>query len=696
VSELSAYYQLETTRLRLLLKRHVSWLRTRWAAQRDDTWQGVAIPDQWADVLLERGLDSDEEAEFRRHYADSPRIDELSEIVRARRQEMPLGRLARVFDLTPFDCDVLLLALGPELDPSIEILYAYAMDDVGRKYATAQLALALFTDGVAQRFEAQRGLEDDAPLIRFDLLRVEMGPSAGTGFHARPIRVDDRIRASLLGSDSLDRRLLRLTKDVPAIAVPREHEASVEELRRRAGGGECGSLNLTGPADSGKILIAREFFQRCGRTLLQLDSQRFPSESIEREEALRIAAREARLANLAYFLTAVASDPSEKQASTRFLEFVERLEAPVAIDSVERFPCDRILIVAAVQRPCRSSQLETWRAALGDRGNGLDGEIADLVEQFDLGPESITRAAEEVRSRSNGDGGTVSAASLWQACRAQCAWRMEDLAEKLTPVQTWDDIVLPPDTSRQLREIAAQVAHRAEVYERWGFARSVQRGRGISALFSGESGVGKTMAAGVLANHLDLDLYRIDLAGVVSKYIGETEKNLRRIFDAAEQSGAILFFDEADALFGKRTEVKDSHDRYANIEVNYLLQRMEEYRGLAILATNRKSALDRAFLRRLRFLVDVPFPDKAHRRLIWEKSFPRDAPVGDLDLDFLARLEIAGGNIRNVALNAAFLAADRGGPIEFTDVLHAVRREYSKIDKLMTESEFGRHYEGRR
>jgi SpoVK/Ycf46/Vps4 family AAA+-type ATPase len=204
------------------------------------------------------------------------------------------------------------------------------------------------------------------------------------------------------------------------------------------------------------------------------------------------------------------------------------------------------------------------------------------------------------------------------------------------------------------------------------------------------------MAAEVLARALELDLYRIDLAGVVSKYIGETEKNLRRIFDAAEQSGAILFFDEADALFGKRTEVKDSHDRYANIEVNYLLQRMEEYRGLAILATNRKSALDRAFLRRLRFLIDFPFPDSAHRRQIWARSFPKDAPVGELDFDFLAGLEIAGGNIRNIALNAGFLAAERGGRIEFDDVLRSVRREYSKIDKLVTESEFGRHYRGHR
>jgi SpoVK/Ycf46/Vps4 family AAA+-type ATPase len=271
-------------------------------------------------------------------------------------------------------------------------------------------------------------------------------------------------------------------------------------------------------------------------------------------------------------------------------------------------------------------------------------------------------------------------------------WRLGDLAQRLEPCYAWEDIVLPEDTRRQLREIADQVATRPQVYEAWGFGERLSRGRGISALFSGPSGTGKTMAAEILANHLRLDLYRVDLAGVVSKYIGETEKNLRSVFDAAERSGAILFFDEADSLFGRRSEVKDSHDRYANIEVNYLLQRMEDYRGLAILCTNRRSALDRAFLRRLRFLVEFPFPDWHHRLLIWQKVFPRRAPVASLDLHALAGLEIPGGNIRNIALNAAFLAAGQGTEIRMEHVLHAARREYTKIDKLPSEAEFSPFY----
>jgi SpoVK/Ycf46/Vps4 family AAA+-type ATPase len=235
----------------------------------------------------------------------------------------------------------------------------------------------------------------------------------------------------------------------------------------------------------------------------------------------------------------------------------------------------------------------------------------------------------------------------------------------------------------QLREVAAQVAHRQCVYEEWGFGARLSRGRGISALFAGPSGTGKTMAAEVLARDLDLDLFRIDLSGVVSKYIGETEKNLRRVFEVAEAGGAILFFDEADALFGKRSEVKDSHDRYANIEINYLLQRMEDYRGLAILATNMKSHLDAAFLRRLRFIVDIPFPDAEMRRRIWQRAFPAATPTRDLDFVMLARLELAGGNIKNIALNAAFAAAAEGVPVRMSHVRHAARREYQKLERML-------------
>ncbi len=268
---------------------------------------------------------------------------------------------------------------------------------------------------------------------------------------------------------------------------------------------------------------------------------------------------------------------------------------------------------------------------------------------------------------------------LWRAGRALSRPRLDELAQRLKPVAGWDDLILPEAQMATLHQIAAHVRHRLKVYEDWGFAGKGSRGLGISALFAGESGTGKTMAAEVLANELALDLYRIDLSAVVSKYIGETEKNLRRVFDAAEESGALLLFDEADALFGKRAEVKDSHDRYANIEVSYLLQRMEAYRGLAIVTTNHKSALDPAFQRRLRFIVQFPFPDQGQREAIWRGIFPTATPLDGVDYAKLARLNVAGGNIRNIALNAAFLAAETCEPVRMYHPLRAAHSEYAKI-----------------
>jgi SpoVK/Ycf46/Vps4 family AAA+-type ATPase len=277
--------------------------------------------------------------------------------------------------------------------------------------------------------------------------------------------------------------------------------------------------------------------------------------------------------------------------------------------------------------------------------------------------------------------------TLWDVCRVHARARLDDLAQHIDSAATWDDLVLPDGQRQILHDIAAHVRQRARVYEQWGFAGKSARGLGISALFAGASGTGKTTAAEVLAGELRLDLYKIDLSAVVSKYIGETEKNLRRIFDAAEAGGAILLFDEADALFGKRSEVKDSHDRYANIEVSYLLQRMESYRGLAILTTNMKSALDQAFLRRIRFVVQFPFPDATQRAEIWRRIFPPATPTEGLNIERLARLNAPGGNIRNIALNAAFLAADQGSPIRMIHLLHAARVEYAKQEKTLTDAE---------
>jgi SpoVK/Ycf46/Vps4 family AAA+-type ATPase len=340
------------------------------------------------------------------------------------------------------------------------------------------------------------------------------------------------------------------------------------------------------------------------------------------------------------------------------------------------------LVGLDVPKPTASEQASLWRLALGPAGGGMDGAIDVLIGQFDLDPASIAAAAADAQVAEAADTDT-----LWQAARRQARPRLDELAQHIEPSTDWDGLVLPIEQKRLLQEIVASVRQRYKVYETWGMAANGKRGLGVATLFAGASGTGKTLAAEVIASALSLGLYRIDLSSVVSKYIGETEKNLRRVFDAAEQGGAVLLFDEADALFGKRSDVRDSHDRYANIEVSYLLQRMESYRGLAILTTNMKNALDSAFLRRLRFVVQFPFPDAALRAEIWRRVYPHSTPTDALDPGKLARLHVAGGNIRNIALNAAFLAADAGEPVRMAHMLRAARSEYAKLDQPLGETE---------
>jgi SpoVK/Ycf46/Vps4 family AAA+-type ATPase len=306
---------------------------------------------------------------------------------------------------------------------------------------------------------------------------------------------------------------------------------------------------------------------------------------------------------------------------------------------------------------------------------------ARALQQFRVDPALLDQALASVADLSDE---TAIDEQVWQALREAARGGLDALAQRIESRATFDDLVVPSSVISQLREIASQLRHRQRVYEEWGFGARDNRGLGIAALFSGESGTGKTLAAEAIANEARLDLYRIDLASVVSKYIGETEKNLSRLFDGAEHSGAVLLFDEADALFGKRSEVKDSHDRYANIEVAYLLQRVESYRGLAILTTNMKSALDRAFLRRIRFIVQFPFPDEAAREAIWRRHFPPAAPVEAVDFAALSRLQLSGGSIRGVVINAAFHAASRDESIGHEALMLSARAEFAKLERSFT------------
>ena len=591
-----------------------------------------------------------------------------------------LETLCHTFGLTPFERDILLLCAGVELDARLAALCAQAHGDARRVYPTLGLALA------ALDHPHWSALAPARPLRRWRL--IELAPA--DTLTAGPLRIDERVLHYLTGVRYRDDRLAGLIEAVPAPdrLVPSHQDVAervADVLGRHATTELWPAIQLPGPDRGAKSAITAAACRSVGMRALRLPAAEIPASAGERAALARLCERELALDNAVLLVDGGAVSGADTWLP-RLVSFLEDLAGPVIVAAAEsvtlrRRPSVRLDVV----RPPAEEQAAMWRHALGTDERGLGDEVPAVVAQFRLDGDAIRAACAAV-----GDPVDSGArpATLWDACRIEARRALDDLAQRIDTVATWDDLVLPQAQVGVLRQVAAHVRGRTIVHQTWGFATRGPRGLGIAALFAGASGTGKTMAAEVLANELRLDLYRIDLSQVVSKYIGETEKNLRRIFDTAEDSGAILLFDEADALFGKRSEVRDSHDRYANIEVSYLLQRMEAYHGLAILTTNMKDALDQSFLRRLRFVVQFPFPNAAARAQIWNRAFPAKAPTRDLDVDRLARLQIPGGNIRNIALNAAFLAAGEAKPaITMSHVLHAARAEYAKLDRPLSKAE---------
>jgi transposase-like protein len=585
-----------------------------------------------------------------------------------------LASLCDIFSLSIFERNILLLCAGVELDSTFPALCATASGDVLKTYPTFGLALAALPDS------HWSALLPVAPLRRWRLVELEGGDSITTS----PLRIDERILHYLVGMSYLDQRLHGILRPVPNTweLVP-SHQGIADQLSRvwrQQKGNEA--IELFGNDEIARRAIPATACEALGIPLHRMRATDLPALTSEREAFLILWERESLLTGSALMIEGDRQDSWEMARP-----FVERIRSPLVIGASEPMrECDRALIKIEVRRPSTDEQHACWRAALEPLAPQLNGSIEEIAAQFDFDTQSIGIASAELNERHLSDG-AGNGTYLWDICRRRARRLLDGLAERIEATSEWDDLVLPEPQRQILCQIAIHVRHRTTVHGRWGFAGKSERGLGISALFSGSSGTGKTMAAEVLSNELSLDLFRIDLSAVVSKYIGETEKNLARLFDSAEGTGAILLFDEADALFGKRSEVKDSHDRYANIEISYLLQRMESYRGLAILTTNMKSALDPAFLRRIRFVVQFPFPDAAQRAEIWRRVFPRATPAEGLDMKRLSRLNVPGGNIRNIALRAAFLAAAAGEPVRMVDLLTAARGEYAKIEQPLTEAE---------
>jgi len=602
--------------------------------------------------------------------------------------------LSNALGLSEFDRHILALCTAMELNTRTADLCAKAQNNANKPYPTFALAFALFDD------PDWGALSPHAPLRHWRLLEINqpgVQPLTGAALGA-----DERIVNYLKGLNYLDDRLMPLLDPIQyeSLAIQSDHRDEplphsqqqvlnniLEQLKHANGAIKVPVIELLGHDTASKRLVADRVASFLGLSLQSMNIKMLPGQTGDFETFTRLWQREALLMPLALYIQVDEATNAEK---TQLRRFLERSNGVVFVDREEaKTETVRNRFSVEINKPTPEEQEQLWTAALQGQAND---QPQHLAEQFSFNQKDIKRLAnialEPLTENEPASNSTIGQ-NLWQACRIAARAGMEQLAHRIDIKADWEQLVLPPEQTALLHQITDQVAQRNRVYEEWGFRERMNRGLGINALFAGESGTGKTMAAEVIANALELDLYRIDLSAVISKYIGETEKNLRKLFDTAEDSGAILFFDEADALFGKRSEVKDSHDRSNNIEINYLLQRMESYQGLAILATNMKSALDKAFVRRLRFIVDFPFPDMEERKAIWNKVFTAKTPVDEnLNVSRLAKFHLTGGNIHNVALNAAFLAAQEGGIVTMPLLLNAVRTEFKKLERPMKESDF--------
>ncbi len=576
-----------------------------------------------------------------------------------------LGLLQEIFSLTPFETAVLVLCAGVELDAGIPPLCAAACGDVTRAEPTFSLALAALPGA------HWSALAPDAPLRRWHLVEP-VASGAATLLTRAPLRIDERILHFLVGLDVADAalvgRLVRLT--APADTLPARHEADARQLAN-LWSGPAPLVQLVGDAETATEIAARAA-ALLGCAARRLDAAAMPADAAERAALITYLNRDGMLGGGPAVVCRESPEPPD-------VPWLSELDGPVAVISPTLV--HRVGGVALdVTHLDPDEQAGVWAAALTGDAHG-DTDVSAMADQFNITAATIRAAAAEAN---------ITGVAAWSAARARTRQGLDALATRVRTSATWDDLVLPPAQQEQLHEIAATVRHRRTVYRTWGMDRgSGLRGTGVSVLFSGPSGVGKTLAAEVIAESLHLDLYRIDLSQIVSKYIGETEKNLRMVFDAADAGGCVLLFDEADALFGKRTEVKDSHDRYANLEVSYLLQRMESYRGLAILTTNLRENVDKAFLRRLTAIVSFPFPDTSERARIWQRTLVPTLPTEGLSIPALSQLAVTGGVIRNIALSAAFRAAEDGTAVRMTHLRAAADRECAKLERPLTAAEVG-------
>lgn len=601
--------------------------------------------------------------EARRHLSSPPAIETL----------------AVTFGLSTFECKILLLCAGMELDAH----FHRQIIRVAGHPPTFSLALSAFEDA------HWSAVAPGSPLRYWGLIDMREGQVVTQN----AIRIDERILHYLTGVVSIDERIRVLTEPVsPGMELPFSHQVKAQHIlhffQAKTTQYPLPVVCLTGDEKYAKSEIAVRTAREMGFNLYRMPASAVPTSQKEINELARLWNRETALITAALLLDCSSIDNHDRNRLSNINAFIEAVQG-LQLITTTNWVCDtsKAKLEIAVEKPTPAEQLHQWKNNLPQITGVTDDYLAHIVAQFNLSANAIDTICKELGNNLYDTSNNPTERTLWKTCCLMTRPKLHELAQRIETRSTLADIVLPPEQKQLLQDIILQVRYRNQVYQDWGFADKSSRGLGISALFVGESGTGKTMATEVLANELDLDLYRIDLSQVVNKYIGETEKNLKQIFDAAEDGGAILLFDEADALFGKRSEVKDSHDRFGNQQVSYLLQRMESYRGLAVMTSNMKKAIDSAFMRRIRFVMQFPYPDSIQRAAIWQGIFPESTPKENLDIDKLSRLNIAGGNIRNIALNGAFYAAHEKQPVQMRHIAMAVKNEYTKLEKNLSLNE---------
>jgi hypothetical protein len=681
-------------------------------------FRSLFISDEEVDSLLAADIDASERD---REQISSGEINELIKLAHDLREKidrrvkeslaqdvlLPMRQLGKFFRLTELEIQTLVICLGPQIDARYEKLYAYLQNDINKKSPSKDLITELLVEEGGKRIEYIAAFNEDSPLIHFGL--IEFIDSGIESFDLDSLlRIDNRIVQYLLGNSTVDQRIKADLHFFPSpswdqVIISATFKDNLQKLLNYEishNGQAC--IYLHGRAGVGKKTIAGALCEGLGFPLAVVDARvllKMPeSFSAKVKRILREGLLHPCVVCFEQVHELISLDEGLPGFTTTFLRTVQELGWITFLCS--ETPLPSIFLdwanIYPVEVPPQNyhEQVSLWKMKLNAINTSCDCiDVDQIATRFDLTGGQIGRVllrAEKTAHVRDPENTTITLQDLVWSSRVQSQPKLTSLARRIEPKYCWQDIVLPKDQMSQLLEIVSQVKHRQIVMGNWGFGRKISLGRGLNALFSGSSGTGKTMAAEVIGNELDLDIYKIDLSAVVSKYIGETEKNLARLFDEAEHSNAILFFDEADALLGKRSEVKDAHDRFANIEIAFLLQKMEEYEGITILATNLKKNLDEAFIRRIQFIIDFPLPNTAHREKIWHKTFPMEVPLGaDIDFAFLAkRFKLTGGNIRNISLRSAYFAAQEKEKVGMAHLIWATKRELQKMGVLYTEADF--------